>query len=280
MRANRYRDAAVFAQRVMPLLMRDETVNHLLLGILSDLSLPSSKPPAQPPLLCVVEDDGGPFAAAVSTGFSLVLTDMRDDALQALLDFLVSEGITIPKTSGTSETVSRFADRWAARMQLNARLDHRMRIMRLESVVAPSDVSGNFRQATMNDVPILTPWAEAFTAELRLELSDAQTDVERRINRDRLFVWCDPQPVSMAGCAGPTPNGIRINFVYTPQELRRRGYASACVAALSQRMLTAGRKFVFLYVEAGNLTTNRIYRAIGYQPVCDWEDYHFQAEKV
>lgn len=128
----------------------------------------------------------------------------------------------------------------------------------------------------MDDVPTLAPWADAFTAELQLEQSHARAGVERRIQREGLFVWCDPQPVSMAGCAGPTPNGIRINSVYTPPALRRRGYASACVAALSRRMLDAGRKFVFLYVEAGNPTTNRIYQAIGYKTICDWEDYRFE----
>ncbi|MGD0768531.1 MAG: GNAT family N-acetyltransferase [Tepidisphaeraceae bacterium] len=280
MRVNRYQDAAEFAERVTPLLMRDETVNHLLLGILSDLSRGSPTQAAREPLLCDVEEERGvPIAAAASTGLSLVLTDMPPGAMDALVDFLCSENISISKTCGTSEAVARFAVRWAARNDLKATLDRRLHIMRLESVTAKNEVPGHFRQATMADVPILTPWAEGFTAELQLELSDARTDVERRIGRDRLFVWCDPQPVSMAGCAGPTPNGIRINFVYTPPEFRRRGYAGACVAALSRRMLEAGKKFVFLYVDAGNATTNRIYRAIGFEPVCAWDDYHFQADE-
>jgi hypothetical protein len=280
MRVNRYQNAAEFTERVTPLLMRDETVNHLMLGILSDLSRGSPTQAARGPLLCDVEEEHGvPIAAAASTGLSLVLTDMPPGAMDALVDFLASEKISIPKTCGTSETVARFAERWAARNHLTATLDRRLHIMRLESMAATNEFPGHFRQATMADVPTLTPWAEGFTAELQLELSDARTDVERRIGRDRLFVWCDPQPVSMAGCAGPTPNGIRINFVYTPPEFRRRGYAGACVAALSRRMLEAGKKFVFLYVDAGNATTNRIYRAVGFQAVCDWDDYHFQADE-
>ena len=36
-----------------------------------------------------------------------------------------------------------------------------------------------------------------------------------------------PAVVSIAGYGGPTPNGIRIGPVYTPPELRGRGYATA-----------------------------------------------------
>jgi predicted GNAT family acetyltransferase len=80
----------------------------------------------------------------------------------------------------------------------------------------------------------------------------------------------------MAALAGPTPNGIRINFVYTPMEFRRRGYARAGVSALTQTMLDSGKRFVFLFVDANNPTTNRLYREIGYRPVSDWEDWRFE----
>ena len=54
----------------------------------------------------------------------------------------------------------------------------------------------------------------------------------------------------MAAARGPTPHGIRIGFVYTPVEWRGRGYASACVAALSQQQLDQGKSLCFLYSES------------------------------
>jgi predicted GNAT family acetyltransferase len=41
-------------------------------------------------------------------------------------------------------------------------------------------------------------------------------------------------------------------------------------------MLDSGKKFVFLYVDADNPMTNRLYSAIGYEAVCDWEDWRFE----
>ena len=73
-----------------------------------------------------------------------------------------------------------------------------------------------------------------------------------------------------------TPRGVRVNMVYTPPELRRRGYASACVAALSQRMLDSGKKFCFLYTDLSNPTSNKIYQEIGYRPVFDVDEYKFE----
>ena len=99
--------------------------------------------------------------------------------------------------------------------------------------------------------------------------------MRQRIDSGRLFFWKDPEPVSMAGSAGPTPSGIRISAVYTPPGLRGRGYASAAVAALSQKMLDGGRRFCFLFTDLANPTSNSIYQKIGYQPVCDFEERDF-----
>ncbi|MGH2521912.1 MAG: GNAT family N-acetyltransferase [Anaerolineales bacterium] len=90
-----------------------------------------------------------------------------------------------------------------------------------------------------------------------------------------IYFWEDPHPVSMAGYGGPTPNGIRVGPVYTPPEQRRKGYASACVAALSQLMLDRGRKYCFLFTDLANPTSNHIYQQIGYEPVCDVDEYKF-----
>jgi predicted GNAT family acetyltransferase len=82
----------------------------------------------------------------------------------------------------------------------------------------------------------------------------------------------------MANFTGKTPSGIRIGAVYTPPELRGRGYASALVAALSARLLAGGRRFCFLYTDLANPTANRIYARIGYERVCDAAEIAFARE--
>ena len=94
--------------------------------------------------------------------------------------------------------------------------------------------------------------------------------ITRNMLKDRaLYFWTDPDPVSMAATTRPTVNGISISYVYTPPELRRKGYASAIVASVSQLMLDKGRKFCTLYTDQSNPTSNSIYQKIGYKPVAD-----------
>jgi predicted GNAT family acetyltransferase len=192
------------------------------------------------------------------------------------VEFIVRENIVQPKTSGPSQTVSVLVGEWAARQRPAASIRLRMRIMRLTDVRFPPAIPGQFRAATMVDLDVTAPWGEGFSRELGLDPTVDRRNVARRIELNRLFLWCDPEPVSMAGISGPTPNGIRVNFVYTPPGARGKGYARACVARLSQSMLDSGKKFVFLYVDADNPRTNRLYTSIGYDPVCDWEDWRFE----
>jgi hypothetical protein len=67
-----------------------------------------------------------------------------------------------------------------------------------------------------------------------------------------------------------------INAVYTPPEQRRRGHATASVAALSAKLLAAGRASCVLFTDLANPTSNAIYRRIGYAPVIDFENIVFE----
>jgi predicted GNAT family acetyltransferase len=101
------------------------------------------------------------------------------------------------------------------------------------------------------------------------EVGDSEALVAERLRRGRLYVWDDDGPRTMAAWAGKTPHGVRVNFVYTPPESRGQGYASACVAALSQRLLDEGNDFCCLYTDLSNPISNSIYQKIGYRPVSD-----------
>ena len=84
-----------------------------------------------------------------------------------------------------------------------------------------------------------------------------------------MFLWEDAEPRAMAASARPTRRGIAVNSVYTPVEWRGRGYATSCVARLSELLLSEGREFCVLYTDLANATSNAIYARIGYRPVVD-----------
>ena len=79
----------------------------------------------------------------------------------------------------------------------------------------------------------------------------------------------------MSGYSPPVANSIRIGPVYTPPDLRGKGYATALVANQSRRFLEDGRSHCLLYTDLANPTSNAIYRRIGYQQVGESVVYVF-----
>ncbi len=152
----------------------------------------------------------------------------------------------------------------------------RQRIYALERVVPPAEPPpGTLRFATADDLELVTGWVAEFTREAKVPMPRAPDYAESMIRARRLFIWDDGGPRTMVGWGADTPNGVRVGPVYTPPQLRGRGYASAATAAASQRALDAGRRMCFLYTDLANPTSNGIYSRIGYRPVTDAMDWEF-----
>ena len=100
--------------------------------------------------------------------------------------------------------------------------------------------------------------------------------MQTRIREGRLFIWEDGRPASMVGVNGPVAGVVRIGPVYTPDGLRRRGYAGTAVAAASRRALTAGATRCALFTDLSNPTSNKIYAEVGYRRFADWEEHEFR----
>jgi predicted GNAT family acetyltransferase len=180
--------------------------------------------------------------------------------------------------------VSRaFAELWGRATGQPHRLGMSQRIYQLERVIPVHGVPGEPRPATPADRDMLVRWFEAFSDEAVGDTppgwAERAVDLRLAPGAFRPLLWSHEGPVSMAGYGGPTPNGIRVGPVYTPPEHRGRGYASAVVAALSQRLLDEGRRYCFLFTDLANPTSNHIYQAVGYESVCDVDEYRFEESR-
>ncbi|MGH2344162.1 MAG: GNAT family N-acetyltransferase [Chloroflexota bacterium] len=90
-----------------------------------------------------------------------------------------------------------------------------------------------------------------------------------------LYIWHNGEPSSIAGIRGITAHSAYIDAVYTPPVLRRRGYATACIAALSQVMHSHGYWNCSLVAALTDLTANHIYQTVGYRVTCEIRQYSF-----
>jgi uncharacterized protein len=278
----RLSDPVAFLAAVGPLLLEDEARHNLVLGIAGTLrDHPSVYLEYH---LWLVEDGDRVVGVALQTPpFNLVVGSAPDGAYSALAEKLYEEGVELPGVTGAAPEVDAFTSAWETRTGLRRRRRMGQRIYKLTTLRPPRSVGGSLRTATDDDRPLLLSWIEAFAEEALGEVPSPVGNVERtvdarlRAGTGGFLLWEDPEPVSLAGWGGRTPNGVRIGPVYTPPEYRRRGYGSAVTAAVSAERLAAGRRFCFLYTDLANPTSNRIYMNIGYEPVCDSFDYAFVA---
>jgi hypothetical protein len=91
--------------------------------------------------------------------------------------------------------------------------------------------------ATGGDASLLQGWVDRFKAEAGVA-SSATDEVGWRIDAGLLFVWeAGGVVLSMAGVTVAQGGVSRVQFVYPPPGNRNRGFASACVAALTAREL-------------------------------------------
>lgn len=280
-RVDRPADVEAFMARAGDFLAAHEAEHCLILGIATNIRH-GVQPLTAPPLFAVVTEGGGGagrvVAAALRTPpYNLVLSLVEDlevvDALAGALD-----GETLPGVSGPSEVATHFAERWAARTGLRANRRMAERIYRLSAVREPRPAPGRMRPAERADKPLLVAWMEAFFQEALGESTDPEDSVDRWLAGEgrTLHIWEDGDVrVSLCGVGGETPHGIRVGPVYTPPEHRGHGYASNLVARVSVAQLDAGRRFVFLFTDLANPTSNKIYQDVGYEPVVDVDRIDF-----
>ncbi len=270
-----------FLERTRPLLLSDEARHNLILGIAGTLV---EHPDAyRAAYLWLVEHDGEVVCAGLMTPpFNAVVSAEREEgALTVLADGVRARSISLPGVTGALPESERFAEAWTRETHAGARRHMTQGIYSLTQVRPAPACSGRPRWAENADRELLLDWVGAFLDET--SVSADREHMERMVDRrlaaadEGLWLWDVDGPASMAGFGGATPNGIRIGPVFTPRELRGRGYATALVASLSEWLLRRGRRFCFLYTDLANPTANEIYRRIGYESVCDSADIRFEA---
>jgi uncharacterized protein len=283
MRIERHDDPAQFFALVAPFLERREAQHNLQLGFRPRLEANRHAFGASDPLLYAVLDDGGNVTAVATQTppFGLVLSEVDDPAIvDALADRLAADGAELPTANGPVAAARAFAERWARLTGAMPSVQTEERIYEADAVVHPDGVVGALRRYSAADRPLVIDWMRAFFDEAMPGSPDAQVEQfvdGRAAGAGSIVLWQDDgRPVSLAGHAGETPNGSRVGPVYTPPELRGRGYASALTAALTAQLLER-RRFCFLYTDLANPTSNSIYQRIGYRPVTDVTVWRFAA---
>ena len=277
-----FKDVNDYLLQAEDYLRKEEAANNLILGVALQVRQNPKAYGQEQPFMAVVHAGGEIQAVALMTPpYNLLVYSENINNRQAyetIIDTLQRENIYVPGVVGEKERMDLFCKLWKERTGKDYQLYMAQRVYALHSVTFPDGVPGSMRAAEESDLKLLEAWTAAFYEESLpgQEPPDLKQYTLDYFRKGAFYLWIDgEQPVSTASGIRPQGKNISVSLVYTPPEFRRRGYASAVVAALSQKKLDEGYSYCTLFTDLSNPTSNDIYQKIGYRPVCDYMMYHF-----
>jgi RimJ/RimL family protein N-acetyltransferase len=278
-----YTDINEFTEIALPFLLKREVENGLQIHLLNSLKNNIERYGKESPILCTVSIDDEIKLISLRTPPYNQILSFTDElkTIEVLIDALSKTTSLLPGVLGFTEGAKRFSELWCKRSNLKFKIVMNERIYKLERVAEETIGNKKFIVATDAYKKLILQWSREFLLEALPERTPEMVErslenLKKDIDEGRIFFLYDNDiPVSMARKAGKTPHGNAINLVYTPPHLRRKGYATECVAKLSKFLLEEGNKFCFLFTDLSNPTSNSIYQKIGYRPIIDVDEYHF-----
>jgi RimJ/RimL family protein N-acetyltransferase len=118
------------------------------------------------------------------------------------------------------------------------------------------------------DLPLITGWRAAalvetmgFSPEIAPAEALRQVLVWQKDNRHRIL-WRGNTPLSLAGANAASPQALQIGGVFTPANLRNRGYARSAVALMLAEAQQHGIRRALLF--AASEAAARAYIALGF----------------
>jgi predicted GNAT family acetyltransferase len=276
-----YANATDFLARTGAYLAKDEARYGLILGLAKGVQKFPERYAEVHPWFCSIGNGKVISAAAMRTPPNMVIVAHFSGDLEAITEKLATAVAAsyeaVPGVVGDKELADVFARRWCESHKVKITHTMAQRIYRLDKVNKVPLSPGRFRPATMAEKELVIKWVQAFSIDaMGGGSAPPEKDIMLVIGLGWVFFWEDGKPVSMAHKSRPTDKGMSVSGVYTPPELRSKGYATSCVAELSRDILKSGKKFCMLYTDLANPTSNSIYMKIGYKPVGDSVQHTFE----
>ena len=266
-----YTTAADFNKDVLEILNRHEIQNNLIYKNIGDDKFMAS-----------VKDDNGNviLTAARTTPFPMVMYETdnirNDEAVAFFARSLAEHNIEIDFIMTEKELAKSFCENYGRLTERIYNKGESLVLYILEKVSDIKQANGTFRKVNSDDMFYLPFWLADFVPACNLGVYNLASGIEgadKAVEKGNSYVWVDKHPVSLATNTRNTSDCAIISQVYTPPNLRGKGYSTACVWNLSKKLLDDGFKYCALYADCANPSSNKVYQKIGYNEVFWYDEY-------
>jgi predicted GNAT family acetyltransferase len=152
--------------------------------------------------------------------------------------------------------------------------------LELDDLIIPDDLSSgkvDGRRIEPRDLELVTKWRVAYSIETvgakdSPELWEkCRASVERYLKEGRSWVLEDHgEPVACSSFNAVIKEAVQVGGVWTPPELRRRGYGRSVVAASLLDARSEGTGKAILFTGESNIAAQKAYAALGFQHIGDY----------
>jgi len=276
-----YKDVNEFFDATYDLLMCHEAQNLIPLGNIIIGKKGEDKlgwrDPANWFMATVSENNNIQLVAMMTPPLNIVLYARDNKIDEAVISCLLTSitDMPVPGVVARDHLALYFVQEYTKLKGLSYETEMEMRLYELTEVNPNIPHIGTMRLLEKSDMYFLPYWMEAvYSADeygkTTMNIPQEKEIYLSRIAQQKMYVLeHDGKPVSMAGMMRELQTMCGVGLVYTPPYFRGKGYATSCVAKLSQIILDRGFTKCVLFTDLANPTSNSIYQKIGYRPVCD-----------
>lgn len=268
-----YEDPEAFVAESAELLLQNESINNLILG-LQNRAL--KDPVVSKPLWQLSFFDGNQWVgSAIQTDPSraLVFSNLDPCFAPQILAELRSAKVEPTEWVGPRDLMDALKNSSSDRFQFETVMDQGVYECRevIGEVLGPQSLY----TATKEDLNTFVEFFRNFVVESGISprLSESELREQgstlgtRLIKEQKLFFLLGKsgEKLSMAGSSRQSRNAACISYVYTPPALRGQGFGTTVTGKVTQVFLDQGYRLCNLYTDLTNPTSNSIYQNIGYK---------------
>jgi uncharacterized protein len=263
-----YHSAKLYLEATQQMLEERELENNLILGLCN--SIIEKNLPEEDCVFINAFESGRIMSTSINTIGRAIISCRAEDSnsVKELADYYRNQNIRLKGVFGEVIPATAFARFYGSGFTT----EMTMIVHRLSQVNELSLVSGSIRIAENEDLEMIVDWTLRFKKEADpaypLSGDEILKMVSSGIAGRIFFLWTDNGVVvSMAAINRRTRHVGVVGYVYSPEEHRKKGYATALVQKLSKHILQNGFMYCGLFTDQTNPASNHIYRKIGYEPI-------------
>lgn len=272
-------DVRAFLARAQSWLER-APMQHAMVLSSAQFASHDDRPFEKPLYWATIENDAAIVGCAFRTPpFRLGLTALPHDAIAPLVASVAAVYRDLSGVAGPEPAASAFAAAWARLRGGRSTVRSRQSLLAHKAIVpSRAPPPGTLRPATADDAALAHRWGTAFARDSGIAGLDGALCVQL-IAHGYLHLWIGAAgtPCAMLGVLRETKDAAALGILYTPPELRERGFACAAVAAFSRRLLERGMRESYFCLEPSNAAGYAICLKLGYDVVQETADIDFIA---